>query len=228
MSQTSIPTSTDGYAGSDGQSARSEVYRIVKRQILSGELAPGTALSENLLAKQYQVSRTPTREALHRLAIEGLVDVVPKRGTFVAALPSVSSVRQLYEFREAIGGMAARLAARWRTEGDVDTLRLLVRGMEKTKDPEAAGELADEFIQKIDAMSRNELLARANRELMDQIHRLRQTVMKGHGEYFAEAIGKRKRLIDAIEAGDADAAESIAREIVARVSIDAVHMLTER
>ena len=180
MSQASIPGISDGYPGSDGHSARSEVYQVVKRQILSGELAPGTALSENLLAKQYQVSRTPTREALHRLAIEGLVDVVPKRGTFVAALPSVGSVRQLYEFREAIGGMAARLAARWRTDEDIETLRQLIVGMEETEDPEAAGEVADEFIEKIDAMSRNELLARANRELLDQIHRLRQTVMKGH------------------------------------------------
>ena len=52
--------------------------------------------------------------------------------------------------------------------------------------------------------------------------------MKGHGEYFAEAIEKRKRLVKAIEARDGDAAESIAREIVARVSADAIHMLTEQ
>jgi DNA-binding GntR family transcriptional regulator len=73
--------------------ARAQVYDAVRRSIVSLELPPGRALSENELAGRLGVSRTPVREALIRLADEGLVDVVPQLGTFVARI----NVREVLE-----------------------------------------------------------------------------------------------------------------------------------
>lgn len=211
-----------------GGALAERVYRLVKQRILSGEMTPGSVLSENLLAKEFGVSRTPAREALHRLSLESLVESVPKRGTFVSPLPSVGYVRQLYELREAVAGMSARLAARRATADDIAELRKLVDEMEASDSLERSGELADRFIVRIDELSGNTLIASANRNLLDQIHRLRQTVMRSDGSYFAAALERRRQLVDALERGDGDAAERIAREIVVYVKQDAIRLLAEQ
>lgn len=89
-------------------------YEIIKGWIVNQDLGPGMKLQEDALAERLGVSRTPIREALSRLAHEGLVTMVPRRGTFVVDLTQEDIV-DLYEVREAIEGMAARLAARRRT-----------------------------------------------------------------------------------------------------------------
>lgn len=91
-----------------------QAYEIIKGWIVNQDLAPGMKLQEDALADRLGVSRTPFREALSRLAQEGLVTMVPRRGTFVVDLTQEDIV-DLYEAREAIEGMAAHLAARRRT-----------------------------------------------------------------------------------------------------------------
>src|SRR5690606_35948518 len=78
-----------------GASTRSHVYNILRRAIVTLEFLPGQALSENELAARHSVSRTPVREALIRLADEGLVEVVPQLGTFVSRI----SARDVIEVR---------------------------------------------------------------------------------------------------------------------------------
>ena len=74
------------------------------------ELAPGSVLAEKVLMAQLGIGRTPIREALQRLALEGLVHHQPNRGMFVSEI-SAASVQHIYEFRSLIDGHAARLAA---------------------------------------------------------------------------------------------------------------------
>lgn len=211
----------------DTDLARDRIYELLKEQVLSGEVSPGTALSENVLARQHGVSRTPAREAIHRLSIEGLVVAVPKRGTFVAPLPSLRDVRHLYELREAIAGMSARLAAKRRTPEQARELRRLYDAMSATTDLDQRGVLADEWILYVDTMSGNELLAATNRSLLDRLHRFRHNVMRADEGYFETALRIRGQLADAIEAGDGDGAEDLAREIVRTVTRDVIRMLTE-
>lgn len=213
--------------GAESELERDRLYMLIKDRILSGELKPGSALSENLLAQEFGVSRTPAREALARLALEKLVDPVPKRGTFVSALPSISYVRQLYELREALAGMAARLAAKRSTPEMIAHLQAIVDQMATTTDLSKKGILADDFISAIDVASGNELLAEANRRLLDQIHRLRHTVMSRDEAYFGGALKRREQLIEALRQSDARRAEAIAREIVEYVREDALRMLAE-
>ncbi len=99
-------------------SLREYAYRAIKEQILSGRLLPGAAISEAERAELLRISRSPVREALQLLAAEGLVEIVPRRGTFVARL-SARDVRESFEFREAVEAACARLAAGRRTAAEL-------------------------------------------------------------------------------------------------------------
>ncbi|MPZ82701.1 MAG: FCD domain-containing protein [Actinophytocola sp.] len=84
-----------------GSTVRAQVYGLIRESIVSVTLLPGQALSENELAGHYGVSRTPVREALIQLTDEGLVDVVPQRGTFVSRI-SVRGVEEAQFIRETL------------------------------------------------------------------------------------------------------------------------------
>lgn len=84
-----------------GRSMREEVHQRLRDAILSARLPPGQAVSENDIVEMLQVSRTPVREALQRLANEGLIHVVPQVGTFVARM-DLARIREALFMREAI------------------------------------------------------------------------------------------------------------------------------
>lgn len=86
------------------------LYARLHEDILSGKLRPGAALSENLLAEQHAISRTPVREVLHRLSAEGLLRVVPQVGSFVAPI-NLTAVADSQFVREALECQAVRRAA---------------------------------------------------------------------------------------------------------------------
>lgn len=107
--------------------ASEEAHRQLRNKILSGELAPGTRLLEASFARRLGISQGTFREALSRLAHEGLVLTVPRRGTYVAALP-VETVNHLYELRERVEPLALRLAMARLKPSDIEFLeRLLLR-----------------------------------------------------------------------------------------------------
>jgi DNA-binding GntR family transcriptional regulator len=86
------------------------VYDALRRDILEREFDPGEPLTEKDLSQRYGVSRTPVREALAKLERDRLVRVVPKKGAFVHTA-SHDDIRELYQIREALEGLAVRLAA---------------------------------------------------------------------------------------------------------------------
>jgi len=122
-----VAAGSDGAGGGAGRarSLRDAAYEAIKADILAGDLLPGSAISEAERAEALQTSRTPIREALQALAQEGLVEVFPKRGTFVARL-SARDVRESFELREAVETACARLAAERRTDEDLEQMRAAV------------------------------------------------------------------------------------------------------
>lgn len=102
-------------------SLRDRAYAQIKAEILDGALVPGTAISEAERADVLGMSRSPVREALQQLARDGLVEVFPKRGTFVAEL-TPRDVREAFELREAVEAACARLAAARRSSADLAEL----------------------------------------------------------------------------------------------------------
>ena len=102
-----------------------QVFRRLSAAILAGELAPGAKISEPALAKQYGVSRGPLREALHRLQERKLITRSPNQGPRVVK-PSAAVLAELFVVREALEGMAARLAATNATDAEIARLRAAV------------------------------------------------------------------------------------------------------
>ncbi len=94
---------------------REIVYEELKRQILVGEIAPGTRMMEVDLADDMGVSRTPVREAIRKLEKEGLVTIEPRRGAYASDI-SIKDMLDVLEVRQNLEGMAAALAARKVTE----------------------------------------------------------------------------------------------------------------
>lgn len=108
--------------------ANEKVYEGLRRRIIAGEFAPGMHLSEPELCALFQVSRSPIRVALQRLAEEGLVETESHRGAFVAEL-SQSDIDEVFDLRVTLEARAAGLAALRRTEADIDLLTKLVDDM---------------------------------------------------------------------------------------------------
>ena len=106
------------------RSLAERAYDRLVREITRLELPPGEVLADKALTERFEIGRTPMREALQRLAREGLVVHMPNRGMFVSEI-SAASVQQIYEFRSLIDGHAARLAATRADEFEMDNLRAL-------------------------------------------------------------------------------------------------------
>jgi DNA-binding GntR family transcriptional regulator len=104
------------------RSLAEKAYQLLVRKITQMEYVPGALLVEKLLMEELAIGRTPIREALQRLAIEGLVEHTPNRGMFVSEI-TASGVQEIYEFRAMLDGYAASLAATRASKGQVLELR---------------------------------------------------------------------------------------------------------
>src|SRR3954468_12910692 len=119
----------------------------VRQLVLGGDFPPGAPLSEVFLAQEFDVSRTPIREALKQLQHEGLVEIRPKVGTFVRE-PTRREIIELFQLKESMEGLAASLLAR---RGEVPELAVLRRNLEQsemaslTHDTDAYARLVHEF-----------------------------------------------------------------------------------
>lgn len=122
-------------------STRTQVYTVLRRAIVSLELLPGQALSENELAARYSVSRTPVREALIRLADDGLVEVVPQLGTFVSRI-SVADVVEIQFIRETLERASLPHAIKRVSTADEKKLRRL---LDEQEEAELEGDLQHWF-----------------------------------------------------------------------------------
>lgn len=110
-----------------------KAYQLLVRKITRLELAPGAVLVEKNLMAELGIGRTPIREALQRIAAEGLVQHLPNRGMLVSDL-SAANVQSIYEFRSIVEGAAARLAATRATEADIRELEMLDEQLNQATD----------------------------------------------------------------------------------------------
>lgn len=184
-------------------SLRAVAYEAIKGHILKGGLLPGEALSASEWAEALGISRTPVREAIQLLAQEGLVEVFPKRSTFVARL-SVRDVRESFEIRQAIEGFAARLAAKRRTEEHVAAMHAALT--EPGDDSYDSGvDFHTLLVQASDNLYLEQAFASAEGRI-ELASRLASTVTSRHG-----SDSTHEAILAAIEAGDGDEAEAAMR-----------------
>jgi DNA-binding GntR family transcriptional regulator len=187
------------------------VYQALRQGIVHGTLAPGERLRSDALAGELRVSRTPVREALRKLEAEGLVEQSGSR-VFVRAL-SEQDLTELFYVREALEGMAARLAAENATPSEIEELRDLLDDMETARARGELGQLRQltgEFHRLICRASHNNRLFRSLTALLDSVRRLQTSTLFGEGRA-AQALQEHRDLLAAIAARDAERAETLAR-----------------
>ena len=113
----------------DPRSLAEKAYQILVKKIVQLELMPGVPLAEKVLIEELEIGRTPIREALQRLSVEGLIVHMPNRGMFVTQV-NATHAQHIYEFRSLIEGQAARLAANRATEREIRELKSLQLALE--------------------------------------------------------------------------------------------------
>ncbi len=113
-----------------GTSLTSVLQQEIERMVISGELRPGERINEQQLAARFGVSRGPIREAVRGLEGAGLARAVTNRGVFVRQL-SVTEVRELYDIRAALFGLAGRLMAERATQVEIEALERMLVAMEQ-------------------------------------------------------------------------------------------------
>lgn len=104
-----------------GKSLTEQAYAILRERVITGELSPGSEVSEPELAERLQMSKTPVREALARLCVEGLMEAFPRRGYRVTPV-TLKDMNDLFAVRGTLEGMAAALAAHHLTEEELVAL----------------------------------------------------------------------------------------------------------
>ena len=191
------------------------LYEQLREEIIAGELVPGAPLPETSLARQYQVSRTPVREALLQLQSDGLVVRIGKGISVSVAAPSPEEVLSIYEVRISLEGAAARFAAERRTDLDLRRLAMSHRVMseQSTSGRANSAEPDVEFHRNCWAAGHNATLTEMLQRVRDRLPRHRgmslvssarwQTILQEHAE-----------LLAAISDRDPGAAEEIARRHV--------------
>ncbi|MFM0737793.1 GntR family transcriptional regulator [Paraburkholderia xenovorans] len=188
---------------------RETTYKAIKNLLLSGELGPGEALSERALSERFGVSRTPVREAIRTLANDGLLEIVPMRGTFVRQL-SVDDLREIHELRLAFEGMAAWLAAQ---RGVPPALRDCADRLRAMSAPHANIDVDE--AQQIGWQFHEAMFAAAgNARLLDMYHALRvqsglalQRIPNYDVKRTREAVCEHLAIFEAIAAGRPDDAQ---------------------
>jgi DNA-binding GntR family transcriptional regulator len=195
-----------------GGTTADAVYQTLRHGIVHGDLAPGERLRSDALASELRVSRTPVREALRKLEAEGLVAHSGSR--LVVRAVSDEDLTELFYVREALEGMAARLAAENATPAEIATIRELLEDMEAVQrrgDVGAFRGLTGEFHQLIGHAAHNGRLLQSLQSLLDHVRQFQTSTLYGEGRP-AEALKEHRELLESIEARDGEAAERLARQ----------------
>jgi DNA-binding GntR family transcriptional regulator len=193
-------------------------YQELRRRILAGELSQGQSISQEQLAVELGVSTTPLREALRRLDAEGLVTIDAHRDARITEL-TAEEARSLYEVREQLDPLAARLAATRRQDADVAAIETTLKGLEPlSASADFESLLAHRaFHRSIYTASHNTLLMSLLEGLWDKADRYRQLRLQAGPESPEDQERVRvehNAIAEAVIAGDAKAAESAMKKHV--------------
>lgn len=193
------------------------ISALLRRAIVNVDLIPGTALNETDVADLFGVSRTPVREAFRSLATEGLIEVVPQKGTFVSHL-NRSTLRDALFVREALECAAARLAARAPEPERRVLLRIVERQAEALRhDDQESSFLADEDFHRTILSLSGHISAwepvRQARTHLDRLRRLASAELKGS----EEALQHHRGIAEAVARGDERAAVELLRTHILQI-----------
>jgi DNA-binding GntR family transcriptional regulator len=205
-----------------------DAVQTLREAILNGRMAAGARLRQTDLADQLQISRTPIREALVRLRQEGLVELLPGGGVQVKVLDLDEAV-ELYDLREVLDGLAARLAAQ---RAEPKTITALEKALTRQAECVEKKSAAQWFPAHV-AFHEEIVKAAANRHLARQSAVVRLSIRHFHPlllrteRRLENAYAEHRAIYDAIRTHDADAAERLARAHIANAKDIVLKSMTQ-
>jgi len=187
-------------------------YDRLKQLILEGDLPPGEPLVERTLAERLNVSRTPVREAIFQLEREGLIKAVDGKGAFVASY-AIDDLIEIYQIREGLEPLAARLSCAHLTAGDLDYHEKQIKRYRtnprlREQDPEKWLRLGWEFHQMFIHASRNARLIDVIERMQNQIELFRSVVPRTDMQ---AAVDEHWEILSALRSRDPGRAEQAVR-----------------
>jgi DNA-binding GntR family transcriptional regulator len=186
------------------------VYRHLRQEILADQLPPGTELSEVALSRELSVSRGPIREAMGRLAAEGLVTIRPRRGAEVRSLTPQELV-DAYQVREALEVMAVRLAVPRITKSGLARLDELVASMAESAGKDRVAEFFAAnvaFHELLCELSGNQKLQEVHHRLEGEISRFQARTLALRGS-LESSVSEHRAILAAVRLGDVDKAAEL-------------------
>lgn len=208
------------FDGVPPRTAQQFVYEVVRRSIMRGLLPPGTHLMQGQLAEQLQMSTTPVREALRRLAGDGLVRIDAHRGAIVRGLNKEELV-EIYEVRLLLEPLAIRKAAERITDAELDEAEALWQRMHDHSDSGQWSELNRDFHAVFARAARSPALIEILRGLRDTSAPYVRLSLAMHPGFSVTANEEHRELLDACRTRDSDRAAAIEAKHL-KATLDAI------
>lgn len=196
-------------------SLQSKVFDALEDGIISGRYAAGASISELAISRELSVSRTPVREALHRLKEEGLVELIPNKGAVVIGV-STEDLVDIYKIRMRLEGLAASLAAEKMTDGEKSSLAEnveLQRFYVSKNNAEKVKELDTEFHELIYAGCKSRTIMRTLSELHNST-KLYRKISLSAADRIGRSVEEHSAICRAICEGDAEKVDKLSSEHV--------------
>lgn len=191
----------------------------LREWIIEGVLAPGARLNERVLCEQLEVSRTPLREALRRLANDGLCELIPNRGAFVTRM-SREAVLESFQVMGALEALAGELACSHITDaevGEIEALTFEMRACHARRDLPEYYRYNRAIHERISRAAHNQQLAELSWRLNLRIQNLRFRSNQSAKKWEA-AVAEHVRMVELLKARDGAALAALMREHLARKS----------
>ncbi|GJL82519.1 MAG: transcriptional regulator [marine bacterium B5-7] len=199
----------------------------ISKDIVTGVIAPGMKLEEKALADQYNVSRTPVRDALRQLESTGLVEFRPRRGATVANI-GVEKLLEMYEVQSELEGLCARLSARRMTAMErhqLESLHEQARQAIENSDTDRYSTLNEELHNLIYRGTHNDSITDLTVSFRRRLAPFRTSIFFKAKGRVQESFNEHCKIIDAILASDADRAYIETRNHVISSSVNVVEYL---
>lgn len=183
------------------------VYQKIRKGILNGTWTPGQSLTELMLSQLLQVSRTPVREALHQLELEGLIELRPNRGAVVIGI-NTSDIEDIYEIRTLLEERVAQRAAARAEKQDIETLREIVDLTEfyvERGSYDKITEMDDRYHQYLYSLSGSRMFQKTLADLHTYVEPVRERSIREPGRATA-MLAEHRAIVEAIAEHNADEA----------------------
>ncbi|MDD3279363.1 MAG: GntR family transcriptional regulator [Lachnospiraceae bacterium] len=196
-------------------SLRSKVYQDIRDDILCGNYEQGEELAELVLGDHYGVSRTPVREALRQLALEGLVELIPNKGAYAKGI-SAKDVEDIYLIRSRLEGLCARWAAEKITPDELSRMEETICLSEfhaGREEYEHVYEQDSHFHELMYEASHSRMLSALLSQYHQYVQKVRKLSIQNH-KRSTMSSAEHKKILDAIQSHNGDAAEELATQHV--------------